>query len=55
MAIVIKRRRDGRTPSPIVPANDLGDLSREQQLNFVRALARDLARRDHALATSQGV
>lgn len=54
MPIVIKRKGAGRKPEPVVPANDAGDLSREQQFNFVRALARDLARRDHALATNQG-
>lgn len=53
MAIVIKRKPAIRKPDPIVPTNDWSLLSDHEQISFVRTLAQQHARRDHALALSR--
>jgi hypothetical protein len=52
MAIVIRKKARVAAPEPLV-ANDDSGLFRAQQLVLVKALARDHAKRDHALAQSQ--
>lgn len=55
MAIIIRKRASLPAPDELVtPANDVHLLTDNEQLNFVRALARQHARRDHAMAISQG-
>jgi len=55
MAIIIKKGAGTRKmPSPVVANDAFSGFSQEDGIRFMKALARECARRDHALAISQG-